>query len=57
MSIQNRIESLKAKHAALESAIELEARRPIPDNAHLHDLKRRKLLIKDEMSRIDSPLH
>jgi len=57
MSVQNRIESLKAKHAALESAIELEVRRPIPDNAQLHDLKRRKLLIKDEMSRIDSPLH
>lgn len=57
MSVQNRIESLKAKHAALESAIETEVKRPIPDNAHLHDLKRRKLLIKDEISRIGFPIH
>jgi len=57
MSVHDRIEALKAKHAALESAIETEARRPTPDNAHLHDLKRKKLRIKDEITQIATTAH
>lgn len=52
MSLQDRIESLRAKHAALESAIDSETRRPLPDDSHIADLKRQKLRIKDELSRI-----
>lgn len=50
MSLQDRIESLKARHAALESAIEAEARRPSPDAAQIVTLKRQKLRIKDELA-------
>lgn len=57
MSLHDRVESLKAKHAALEMAIEAEARRPVPDTTQMHDLKRRKLQIKDELSRIGSGPH
>jgi hypothetical protein len=49
MSLQDRLESLKAKHAALEAAIEEETRRPLPDTHAIADLKRKKLKIKDEL--------
>lgn len=49
MSLQDRLDSLKAKHAALETAINEETRRPLPDNSAIADLKRRKLKIKDEL--------
>jgi hypothetical protein len=54
MSLHERIESLKAKHAALETALESEVRRPLPDTAQIADLKRKKLRVKDELSRIRS---
>lgn len=54
MTVQDRIFSLKAKHAELEQAIEIESNRPLPDELVLHDLKRRKLRIKDEIARITS---
>lgn len=57
MSLQDRIESLKAKHAALENAIETERRRPLPDPSHLSDLKRQKLRIKDEIESMGVVLH
>ena len=50
MSLQDRIESLKAKHAALETAIEVESRRPLPDTEQIVSLKRQKLRIKDEIA-------
>lgn len=52
MSLQDRLDSLKAKHADLESAIEVEIRRPYPDTVVIGDLKRKKLRIKDELERI-----
>lgn len=51
MSLQDRIESLKVRHAALDSAIQTETRRPLPDESQLADLKRQKLRIKDELMR------
>jgi hypothetical protein len=57
MSLQERIESLKAKHAALEIEIESETRRPNPDETSIADLKRKKLRIKDELLRIHPPTH
>lgn len=44
--------SLKAKHAALEMQIDQEEKRPLPDVALVHDLKRQKLKIKDELQKI-----
>lgn len=52
MSILDRVESLQAKHAALEAALEDESRRPLPDAVAVADLKRKKLQIKDELNRI-----
>ncbi|HUC62346.1 MAG TPA: YdcH family protein [Alphaproteobacteria bacterium] len=49
MNLAERIDSLKAKHAALDAAIHDEETRPLPDVARLHDLKRQKLKIKDEI--------
>ncbi len=59
MSLQDRIESLKNKHAALDTAIEQEESRPHPDDNHIGDLKRQKLRIKDELSRMKDavPVH
>jgi hypothetical protein len=46
-----RVEVLKAKHAELDRQIHDEEKRPSPDHALVHELKRRKLQIKDEMQR------
>ena len=53
MSQQDRIEALKEKHAVLERAIEEENRRPLPNNDMIHDLKRQKLRIKDEIYQLE----
>ncbi|TVR84117.1 MAG: DUF465 domain-containing protein [Rhodospirillales bacterium] len=50
MSLDERIETLKAKHRALEAAIEQEDARPWPDEVEIHRLKKQKLLIKDEIA-------
>ena len=57
MSLQDRIESLKAKHAALDSAIAVEGQRPLPDNSALADMKRQKLRIKEELARCGATTH
>jgi hypothetical protein len=54
MSLLDRVQSLKAKHAALEAALDEETRRPLPDEASLAELKRKKLKIKDELERISA---
>ena len=49
---------LEARHAALEQEIHDESRRPLPNQTHLTDLKRRKLQIKEQierMSAVNSP--
>jgi len=56
MSVHDRIESLKTKHAALETAIERESRRPLPDGDQLRSMKWQKLRIKDELTSIDPML-
>ena len=55
MTLDERIESLKAKHARLELEIDEESHRPMPDNVHLAELKREKLRLKDEIARINQP--
>lgn len=52
MSVQDRIESLKYKHAELENAIQSEVARPQPDDKLIHDLKVKKLRVKDEMTNL-----
>jgi hypothetical protein len=52
MSTVDHIEALKAKHASLELAIVQENARPYPDDDMICSLKKRKLQIKDEISRL-----
>ena len=50
MSVEEHIETLRAKHASLEEAIDQENMRPHPDDMKLQELKREKLRIKDEIA-------
>lgn len=50
MSLQDRIQTLRAKHADLEADIRHETARPWPDDIHLTELKRQKLRIKDRIA-------
>jgi len=52
MSMQSRLETLKARHAVLEDRIADEDHRPRPDSETLTRLKVEKLRLKEEMERI-----
>jgi hypothetical protein len=49
MSLQDRLETLRSRHALLDEALEKETHRPMPDSCTIADLKRQKLRIKDEI--------
>ena len=42
-------DDLASKHAALQARIDAEEKRPHPDDVVLHQLKKEKLRLKDEM--------
>ncbi|MEE9318078.1 MAG: YdcH family protein [Rhodospirillales bacterium] len=52
MSLDEKIDTLKSKHQALEIAIEEENSRPHPDDIEIASLKKQKLRIKDELASI-----
>jgi hypothetical protein len=52
MAMDDRIDSLKTKHAELETLIAQESTRPHPDDVLISDLKKRKLRIKDELAKL-----
>lgn len=52
MSLQARLESLKGRHASLDTRILAEDGRPRPDAQALSRLKLEKLRLKEEMERI-----
>jgi len=47
-----RVEALKAQHSDLESQIEQELGRPMPDDSLIGNLKKQKLRIKDEIAQL-----
>jgi hypothetical protein len=47
-----RLDALKAEHADLESKIEEELGRPMPDDSLIGNLKKQKLRIKDEIAQL-----
>ena len=49
MAIEARIRELGSRHTNLDRAIDDELRRPFSDSLRLHDLKRKKLKLKEEM--------
>lgn len=53
MSLHDRIEALREKHALLDRAIDEEMHRPLPNQETVHDLKRQKLRIKDEIYQLE----
>ncbi len=53
MGLEERVESLKVKHQALEAAIEEENSRPYPDDLQLVTLKKQKLRIKDQLATLN----
>ncbi|MCW5680921.1 MAG: DUF465 domain-containing protein [Xanthobacteraceae bacterium] len=52
MSIQSHLTELQRKHQALEREIESERTHPSSDSLRLAELKRRKLVLKEEIERI-----
>ncbi len=56
MSLLDRVESLKDKHAALDAALAAESRRPQLTAAAIAEMKRKKLRIKDELEKLTSSL-
>ena len=52
MTLQSRLESLKERHAALETRIAEEDQRPMPDSETLNRLKIEKLHVKEEIERL-----
>ena len=52
MSLSSHLNELRKKHQILSQRIEEEQRHPSSDDLHIADLKRQKLLLKDEIERI-----
>ncbi|MBI1209356.1 MAG: DUF465 domain-containing protein [Azospirillum sp.] len=52
MSFEDRVESLRAKHQTIEAELKIETQRPLPDGGMITKLKREKLRLKDEISRL-----
>ncbi|MEK9672860.1 MAG: YdcH family protein [Rhodospirillaceae bacterium] len=50
MSLEDRLEALKARHTTLDDMIHQELQRPHPDEIEIHALKKEKLKIKDQMA-------
>ena len=55
-SIRQRLEELRVEHRDLDSAIAALAANPAIDQIQLTRLKRRKLMLKDTISRLESRL-
>lgn len=56
MSFRAHLSELTAKHKALEAQIEEAMQHPSVDDLRIAELKRKKLRIKDEISRIEAQL-
>jgi hypothetical protein len=57
MSLQARLDTLKDRHASLETRIVHEDQRPRPDGEALMRLKLEKLRVKEEIERLRSESH
>jgi hypothetical protein len=52
MPLDERIEALRSRHAALDTLLQEEHRRPAPDDGAIAKIKREKLKLKDELARL-----
>lgn len=55
MALQNHVSELERKHQALERELRHAKARPATDDKTLAELKRRKLQLKDELTRLQTP--
>ncbi len=55
MSVESHLSELVRRHHAIEQAIMAEESHPSMDELKVHELKRKKLSIKDEIERIKHP--
>ena len=53
MSLATHISMLESKHHQLESLVQEESSRPMPDFNVVQTLKKQKLLIKEELARLE----
>jgi hypothetical protein len=56
MSVQAHLGELAAKHKALEAELEDAMAHPASTDAEIAELKRKKLRIKDEMTKLEGQL-
>lgn len=54
MSLNSHLQELKKKHANLAATVEEEQRSPAVDPLTLRNMKKEKLRLKEEISRLDS---
>ncbi|MEO0822179.1 MAG: DUF465 domain-containing protein [Pseudomonadota bacterium] len=52
MSLDAHVHELRKKHEALAREIEHKQRRPASDDLEITEMKRKKLLLKDEIARL-----
>ncbi len=52
MPLEPKIEALEKKHALVDASLHAEEVRPLPDMLRLRSLKRHKLVLKDQISRL-----
>jgi hypothetical protein len=50
--VSSHVAALKTKHANIEAQLREEMNRPAPDDTTIQTLKKRKLLIKEELAAI-----
>lgn len=55
MSIESHLAELERRHAALENKIKEAIAHPASDSLAIAEMKRRKLQLKDEISRLKFP--
>ena len=54
MNIAGHMENLERKRAVLQSLIELETSRPLPDFIKVTHMKRKKMHIKEQLSKLST---
>jgi len=54
MSMHSHLAELERRHKTLESEIEKELLHPACDDNHVHELKKKKLRLKDEIMKLKS---
>ena len=54
MSLHSHLEELKRKHSTLSHAVELAQRAPASDDIEVASMKKQKLRLKEQISRLSS---